>query len=152
MFLMLPYFSYWLKMWIIIHCLFPLMWIIVFAHYKLFRQNIADIELEWSEKRRKMLWPSKWLNRNKYKWTYNKGHNHSTNTPLNILIRITTQEAYHKGLVYKLNHPTIEESLNKMPSSPPSLQLIVGAFTIIWANPAKTKDSKWVLILMLCIF
>jgi hypothetical protein len=31
-------------------------------------------------KARLVLWPSKWFNKNKYKWTYNRGHNHSTDS------------------------------------------------------------------------
>jgi hypothetical protein len=52
----------------------------------------------------------------------NKGHNHSTTLQYINMKYILN----HKGLVYKLNHPTIEENLtSKCPSSPPSLHLIV---------------------------
>jgi hypothetical protein len=38
-----------------LHCLFPLVCITIFGHNTLHRQNLADIQLEWSKKIRRSL-------------------------------------------------------------------------------------------------
>jgi hypothetical protein len=60
----------------------------------------------------------KWFNQNKYKKLNNKGHNHSTNTPQTLHSiywwELQTKKLNHKGLVYKLNYPTIKNSQYKI--------------------------------------
>ena len=63
--------------------------------------------------RQYLLRPFKWFNKNQCKWIYNKGHNHSTKLHSIYWWKLYIKRLNHKGLVYKLNHPSIKENLTK---------------------------------------